>query len=226
MLLQIQNLKKSYFLDNREIQVLKGLNWNLEAGEMCSIIGPSGVGKSTLLHIIGSLDSPSDGTVLFDGVDIFELKNHERDQVRNNKIGFVFQFHHLLPELTAIENVMLPALINRTHREIAREKAEKRLQQVGLKERLLHKPGELSGGEQQRVALARALVMDPILLLADEPTGNLDENTSMAIHDLMFQLNEELNVTCVVVTHQTSFAKKMKKTVLLKDGLVEDVIVR
>ncbi len=199
MKIQVQNLLKSYFLESKEVRVLTGLDLTVESGSMLSITGPSGVGKSTLLHILGTLDSPTSGHVLLDGQDIFTKTASQIAEFRNHQIGFVFQFHHLLPEFTALENVQMP-LMMRGDKQAGRE-AQKWLDRVGLSERFNHKPGELSGGEQQRVALARALVTKPNLLLADEPTGNLDETTGLAIVNLIRELNRELGMTVLMVTH-------------------------
>ncbi len=199
MKLEVLGLKKSYFLDKREVPVLKGLDLEVGSGEMWTITGPSGVGKSTLLHILGTLDTPTSGNVLLDGQDVFGLTPSQIARFRNEQIGFVFQFHHLLPELTALENVQMPLMIRGSKNSSS--EAKRWLERVGLGDRLEHKPGELSGGQQQRVALARALVTGPQLLLADEPTGNLDEETGMAIVELMRELNQELGMTVVMVTH-------------------------
>lgn len=199
MKIDIKALSKSYFLDSKEVQVLKNLNLVVESGSMLSITGRSGVGKSTLLHILGTLDSPSGGQVLLDGQDVFAQRATQIAELRNRQIGFVFQFHHLLPEFTALENVQMPLLMRKDRR--ADQEAKKWLDRVGLSQRFNHKPGELSGGEQQRVALARALVSNPKLLLADEPTGNLDEATGLSIVDLIRELNRELGMTVLMVTH-------------------------
>ncbi|MBL4818076.1 MAG: ABC transporter ATP-binding protein [Deltaproteobacteria bacterium] len=201
MKIEIQNLSKSYFLENKEIPVLKNLNWTVESGDMQTITGHSGSGKSTLLHILGTLDQPSSGEILFDNNPVFQKSASQLAQFRNQQIGFVFQFHHLLPELTAIENAQMPLLIAGLSKKQAEQEAQVWLERVGLGKRLQHKPGELSGGEQQRVALARALVAKPRLLLADEPTGNLDEETGSAIVNLMHELNQELGMTVLMVTH-------------------------
>lgn len=199
MKIQVQSLFKSYFLESKEIAVLRGLDLTIESGSMLSITGPSGVGKSTLLHILGTLDTPTSGKILLDGQNIFSKSAIEIAEFRNRQIGFVFQFHHLLPEFMALENVSMPLLMRGDKR--AHTEAKKWLERVGLSERLYHKPGELSGGEQQRVALARALVTQPNLLLADEPTGNLDEATGLEIIELIRELNKELGMTVLLVTH-------------------------
>ena len=219
-LLEIRDLHKSYFLGPKEVHVLRGAAFSLRAGEMCSLVGPSGVGKSTFLHVVGTLDAPSQGQVLYDGDDIFAKRESELAQFRNRTIGFVFQFHYLLPEFSALENAMMPALIRREARAQASEQAEALLVAVGLKDRLGHKPGELSGGEQQRVALARALVLRPRLLLADEPTGNLDEATGEGIHELLSEMNRTLGIAAIVVTHSERLARRMPRRLRLSDGLI------
>ena len=199
MKIQVQSLCKSYFLESKEVRVLKNLDLTVESGAFLSITGPSGVGKSTLLHVLGTLDVPTSGKILLGEDDIFWKTATQIAEFRNSKIGFVFQFHHLLPEFTALENVQMPLMMRGDSR--ASLQAKKWLERVGLIERLHHKPGELSGGEQQRVALARALVTQPSLLLADEPTGNLDEATGLAIVELIRELNVELGMTVLMVTH-------------------------
>ncbi|HIE07418.1 MAG TPA: ABC transporter ATP-binding protein [Desulfarculaceae bacterium] len=213
-------LKKSFFLDKREIPVLKGLDFTIKAGERIAICGESGAGKSTLLQIIGSLDKPSSGTIKVSGTDIFSKSEYELAKWRNRALGFVFQFHHLLPEFTALENVMTPALINGDSTPVAREKAMQLLQKVGLEQRKKHKPGELSGGEQQRVALARALIMQPQALLADEPTGNLDAGTSDEIVELLLECNREFNTILLLVTHSQRLAAKMDRTITIENGQI------
>ena len=213
-------LKKSFFLDKREIPVLKGVDFTIKTGERIAICGESGAGKSTLLQIIGSLDKPSSGTIKVSGTDIFSKSEYELAKWRNQALGFVFQFHHLLPEFTALENVMTPALINGDSNQIAREKATQLLQKVGLEQRKKHKPGELSGGEQQRVALARALIMQPQALLADEPTGNLDAGTSDEIVDLLLECNREFNTILLLVTHSQRLAAKMDRTITIENGQI------
>ncbi|MEA1923625.1 MAG: ABC transporter ATP-binding protein [Pseudomonadota bacterium] len=221
-MIKVEALKKSFFLDKREISVLKGLDFTVEAGERIAICGESGTGKSTLLQIIGSLDKPTSGSVSFMGVDIFSRSEKELAKWRNLSLGFVFQFHHLLPEFSALENVMTPALINNISMPEAKKMASRLLQQVGLKERLNHKPGELSGGEQQRVALARALIMRPQAVLADEPTGNLDAGTSQEIVDLLLEFNREYNTTLLLVTHSQRLAAQMDRTIFIENGLIAE----
>ncbi|MBI5498525.1 MAG: ABC transporter ATP-binding protein [Deltaproteobacteria bacterium] len=221
MRVQVKGLHKSYWMDRVEVPVLNGVDLLIEPGELVSITGASGVGKSTFLHVLGTLDIPSRGTVLYDGEDIFGQSPAAISAFRNRNIGFVFQFHHLLPEFTALENVMMPARVARLPDRRARDDARAILDLVGLTHRVTHRPGELSGGEQQRVALARALVLRPRLLLADEPTGNLDEHTGGAIHDLLFRLNEEMHVTAIVVTHNTSLAARLPRRLSMHGGLVD-----
>ncbi len=209
---------KSYLHGGRHLEVLSGVNLALDPGEMVAIVGASGVGKSTLLHILGTLDLPSSGTVEIGGEDITKMTPSRLAAFRNREIGFVFQFHHLLPEFTAEENVMMPALIQRIPRDEARRRARAVLSSVGLAQRTSHKPSEMSGGEQQRVALARALVLQPSLLLADEPTGNLDSKTGGEIHDLLVELNREHGLTLLVVTHNPELAAMMPRTLRMVDG--------
>ncbi len=221
-MVQVRDLRKVFQHGGRELAVLKGITIDLGAREMLSVVGMSGAGKSTMLHILGALDRPSSGKILFEGKDLVTLGVSQLAAFRNRSIGFVFQFHHLLPEFTAVENVMMSCLIARISRKAAIERASDLLASVGLGDRLAHRPGELSGGEQQRVALARALVMRPKLLLADEPTGNLDSRTSGAIHDLFFELNEQMGTTMLIVTHNPELARRMPRQLRMLDGrLVE-----
>jgi lipoprotein-releasing system ATP-binding protein len=220
-LLEVTGLCKSYRSGAATVEVLKGIDLTLERGTTTALVGASGAGKSTLLHLLGVLDRPSAGTVRFRGEDIFGKSDRELAQFRNRSLGFVFQFHHLLPEFTAVENVMMPGLIARMSRETVRDTAEKLLIDVGLGHRLTHRPGELSGGEQQRVAIARALLMSPALLLADEPTGNLDMKTSEEIHDILAALQRDRGLTVVVVTHNERLAASMERVVRLCDGRLE-----
>jgi lipoprotein-releasing system ATP-binding protein len=204
------------------IQVLRGVDLEIHEGERISIIGPSGSGKSTFLHVLGTLDVPNGGTVKFRGRDIFASTSAELAAFRNRTIGFVFQFHHLLPEFTALENVSMPALIQRMSQQDAEARAKKVLESVGLGHRIAHRPGELSGGEQQRVAIARALVLEPQLLLADEPTGNLDEASASGIHDLLDEMNRKTGLTIILVTHSSALAHRMPRRLLMREGrLVE-----
>jgi len=205
------------------IEVLKGIDLTILPGEMMAVEGASGAGKSTLLHILGTLDRATEGKILFQGNDLLARSESELAEIRNRHIGFVFQFHHLLPEFSAAENTMMPALIQGISREEAGKKAQRILEELGLGDRLPHKPGELSGGEQQRVAVARALMLDPRIILADEPTGNLDTKTGEEVHNRLVQINRDLGITIVVVTHNPALASRMTRRVLLVDGkLVEN----
>ena len=211
--------------DGSKLQVLTGVDLRLGRNETVAVIGESGAGKSTLLHILGGLDRPTEGEVLVEGASLTGLDDEALAAVRNRRIGFVFQFHHLLRELTAVENVMMPALIAGLEEGEAHTKAERILEDVGLSERLRHKPGELSGGEQQRVAVARSLVNDPVVLLADEPSGNLDAATSTALHDLLFDPQERASVSILVVTHNIDLAKRADRVLVMeKGGLQLDAI--
>ncbi|MEE9258383.1 MAG: ABC transporter ATP-binding protein [Nitrospinaceae bacterium] len=222
-LIDAVNIHKIYRTPKNVLKILTGTNFHVRTGEILGIVGASGVGKSTLLHILGGLDHPDDGKVLFRGEDIYSMGDGYLDSFRNKKVGFVFQFFNLLADFTALENAMFPALIGNEDKNTAKEKAEKLLCQMGLKDRLHHKPGELSGGESQRVALARSLVNQPDLLLADEPTGNLDAHASEALMELIRNLNSEFNQTVVVVTHNQRLAEKMDRVLELSDGLVRPV---
>ena len=219
-MIRIVGLCKTFIKNETRINVLRGIDLDIVQGDSLAILGVSGAGKSTLIHILGTLDSPTSGSVYIDDVDVFRKNERELANLRNRKIGFVFQFHHLLPEFTCLENVMMPALIQRISRTRAREKACAIIEELGISHRLTHKPGELSGGEQQRVALARAMIMEPNILLADEPTGNLDTETGKKVEDLLIKFNKEKNVTLVVVTHSYSLAERMSRTIELKDGRI------
>ena len=203
-----------------ELPVLKGINMEIQRGEMIAIVGASGAGKSTLLHIIGTLDKPSSGTVTFNGQDLFRLSDAQQADFRNKRIGFVFQFHHLLPEFTALENAGMPALVQRRDIASVESDAKALLTEVGLEKRLHHKPGELSGGEQQRVAIARALMQKPDLVLADEPTGNLDSHTGDALFGLMRDLNQARGITFVIVTHNDKLSAQADRIVYMQDGMI------
>ncbi len=218
-LVSVQNVTKTFQHEGRSLEVLKGIDLDIGGGEMVTIVGPSGAGKSTLLHLIGTLDLPTEGRILYGGQDVTRLGSSDLAEFRNRSIGFVFQFHHLLPEFTALENVMMPGLIQGRRRFETR--AKQLLDEVGLSERLTHRPGELSGGEQQRVALARALLMEPKLVLADEPTGNLDSQTSASVHSLFFDLNRRHGITFLIVTHSRDFADMMPRRVSMKDGRID-----
>jgi lipoprotein-releasing system ATP-binding protein len=223
----VRGVQKTFLHGGRQLPVLRGIDLELHPGERVAVVGASGVGKSTLLHILGTLDAPTAGRILFDGKDVTTLLSHrkKRDELadfRNREIGFVFQFHHLLPEFTALENTMMPGLIARLPRRECAERAERILVRVGLSERLTHRPGELSGGEQQRVALARALLLGPRLLLGDEPTGNLDTKTGRAMHDLFFELNAEFGMTLLLVTHNDELAAQTSRKLRMIDGVIEE----
>jgi len=215
-------LHKSYLLGGRTISVLRGIDLHLQPGEMVAVVGASGAGKSTLLHVLGTLDRPTSGKISFDDQDLAHLSSAQLAQFRNRTIGFVFQFHHLLPDFTAVENCAMPLYISGTPRPQANAEAKALLGRVGLDHRLGHRPGELSGGEQQRVALARALVGKPRLLLADEPTGNLDLHTGEEIHQLMVDLNHENGTTMLVVTHNQALAARMPRCLSMVDGVLVD----
>jgi lipoprotein-releasing system ATP-binding protein len=223
-LYEIRDLWKTYSNGTKEVEVLRGVNFSVRAGETVAITGPSGVGKSTFLHILGLLDKPVAGTVLLNGVDILQLADADRAHIRNKRIGFVFQFFQLLPEFSALENVLMPGLIAGQSRKALKLRALQLLEDVGLADRASHRPGELSGGEQQRVAIARALVMDPEVLLADEPTGNLDPDTGDEIEVLMKNLNRALKTTLIVVTHKESLSRAMDRRVGLVAGKLVELL--
>jgi lipoprotein-releasing system ATP-binding protein len=223
MLIQVENVYKHYVQPKTTVEVLRGVQLAIAAREMVAIVGPSGAGKSTLLHLIGGLDRPTQGSIRCCGVELAHLQDRALADFRNRRIGFVFQFHHLLPEFSALENTMMPALIQRQARREAQRDARHLLVSVDLGDRLHHRPGELSGGEQQRVAVARALINKPDVVLADEPTGNLDRATGQAIQKLLRQLNEELGQTFVIVTHDREFAAHMDRAISLVDGKVRAV---
>ncbi len=220
-MIEVKGVTKTFIAGERRVDVLRGVDLTIGKGERVAIVGASGAGKTTLMHILGTIDQPTTGSVLFEGQNIFTLKNAALDAFRNRAVGFVFQFHQLLPEFTASENVMMPALISRMSFKQAEARAAELLTEVGLKHRLTHKPGELSGGEQQRVAIARALVMNPQLLLADEPTGNLDSHTSDEIYHLLQELHRSRGLTMVIVTHSEVLARRMDRIVHMADGLIQ-----
>jgi len=213
---------KNYYDGQLNVQVLDNLTLQVEKGRSIGIVGASGSGKSTLLHILGGLDKPTSGRVSLMGQDLSELSQKQLSGLRNQYLGFVYQFHHLLPEFSALENVMMPLLIGKRPKEQARERALLMLEKVGLKNRVLHRPGELSGGERQRAAIARALVTDPACLLADEPTGNLDRKNALNILDMMMELKQELGTALVVVTHDDEMAARFDRVLNMTDGALSD----
>ena len=215
-MIELKNIKKSY----GNLEVLKGVNLEISKGEVVSIVGRSGAGKSTLLHIIGTLDSPDSGEIFINNFDLKKMKSKELAKFRNEQIGFVFQFHHLLPEFSALENVCIPAFIKKTPEKDAKRRAAELLEYLGLKDRMEHKPTQLSGGEQQRVAVARALMNQPAVILADEPSGNLDTNSSKELHELFFKLRKDFDQTFVIVTHNEELAKMSDRKLTMKDGLI------
>ena len=216
-MIQLHNIRKSF----GTLEVLKGIDLTINQGEIVSIVGPSGAGKTTLLQIIGTLDRPDSGHVLFDGVDISAYKEKQLSAFRNRHIGFVFQFHQLLPEFTAVETVMMPALINGTNMSDAHQRAMEMLEYLKLTDRAMHKPAELSGGEKQRIAVARALINRPQVILADEPSGSLDTHNKEELHKLFFDLRDELGQTFIIVTHDEQLATTTDRTIRLLDGRVE-----
>ena len=220
IILTAHGLSKTYTLGRQRLEVLRGINLQVRRGEALVIVGASGAGKTTLLHLLGGLDSPADGEVNLDGVSVFRLSGTERARMRNERIGFVFQSYNLLPELDALENVCLPALLGRGNRADVASRGVKLLQAVGLGERLGHRPAELSGGEQQRVAIARSVMNRPALLLADEPTGNLDSKTGEVILDLLWRLRAETGTTLVMVTHDTHLARRGDRVLEIADGMI------
>jgi len=221
-MLEARDLHKVYQQNANQLTVLKGINLKIHKGDVLAIVGPSGAGKSTLLHILGGLDEPTKGEVFFENQNIYRLKDAQRAKVRNLKLGFIFQFYHLLAEFTALENVILPALVKEDLKNIDMLKArgQELLEQVGLKDRVEHKPSQLSGGEQQRVAVARSLVNNPEIIFCDEPTGNLDSESGQAIIDLLMNLNVKNRQTLVIVTHDENIAKRSHKIIRMKDGML------
>lgn len=221
-MIEVKDITKSY--DN--LLVLKGIDLSVKKGEVVSIVGPSGAGKTTLLHIMGSLDKPDSGKVIFDGTDIFSLNDRKLARFRNANIGFVFQFHQLLPEFTLLENVAMPALIGGTPRNEALKRAAELLRYMGLENRTAHKPAELSGGERQRGAVARALVNNPSVVLADEPSGSLDSHNREELHRLFFNLRRDMGQTFVIVTHDEQLASMADRTITMRDGRITDITSR
>jgi lipoprotein-releasing system ATP-binding protein len=220
-LLSCSQLCKTYQEDAVKVQVLKDVNFTIAKGEQVAILGSSGSGKSTLLHILGALDRPSSGKVLFEQQDIFAFNDEQQARFRNRSLGFIYQFHHLLPEFTALENTAMPLLIGKLDTKLAKQRAKLMLEKVGLGQRLNHKPAELSGGERQRVAIARALVTEPQLVLADEPTGNLDQKTGEGIYQLLTDLREQMQTSFVVVTHDIKLANKLDRVLVISDGQLQ-----
>ncbi len=221
-LIEIQNLSKSFRTGPESLNVLKDINFKIRKGEIMAICGTSGVGKSTFLHILGTLDHPTKGKVLYEGVDVFALDDNRLSAFRNSVIGFVFQFHHLLPEFSALENIIMPLLISGVPHRKCISTGKKLLYDVGLLARAKHRPGELSGGEQQRVAIARALCMNPKIVFADEPTGNLDSTTGESVHELLRNLNQSRQITFVIVTHNEHLADKSHRIVHMVDGRINE----
>ena len=215
-MISAKNIYKKY----ADLEILKGISVDINQGEVVSVVGSSGAGKTTLLTILGTLDRPTSGELIIDGTDVYKLNDKKLAAFRNLNIGFVFQFHHLLPEFDALENVCMPALIAKTSKKQAETKAKELLDYLGLKDRFTHKPSELSGGEQQRVAVARALINSPKIIFADEPSGNLDSKTAQELHQLFFNLRKEMNQTFVIVTHNTELAEMADRKIVMKDGKV------
>lgn len=221
-IIEANNVSKTYYDAQRPVDVLTSINLKILPGERVAIIGPSGSGKSTLLHLLGGLDSVSEGNIKVDGYDLSQLTENQRSQLRNKSLGFVYQFHHLLPEFTALENVAMPLLINGNSKQDARDRATDMLNHVGLGERLEHKSAQMSGGERQRTAIARALVTNPHCLFADEPTGNLDTDTAEHVYETMLNLNQVLNTSLLIVTHDQQLAQRMDRILVISHGQLRE----
>ncbi len=222
-ILVTKNLHKTYQMGRNSVSVLRGIDLEVNEAQIVAIIGPSGVGKSTLLHILGTLDQPSEGSVTIEGTDVFKFNEKQLAEFRNRTVGFIFQFHHLMPEFTALENVMMPGLIGGKLKKRIRDRAKSLLTEVGLEHRVNHRPGELSGGEMQRVAVARALMNDPKLVFADEPSGNLDQAASEALHELLWNLSRKDKRTLIIVTHNHELAENADKVVEIFDGRIKNI---
>ena len=222
----IRGIRKTFSLGAKSVEALRGIDLDISKGELVCIMGASGAGKSTFLHILGTVERPTSGQITYDLRDIFDMSDDELSEFRNKNIGFVFQFHHLLPDFTALENVIMPALIGGTNMKEATDIAADILKNLGLSDRMEHKPAELSGGEQQRVAIARALIMKPSLLLADEPTGNLDTAAGNIVFDMLLKASEVYKTTLILVTHNDAFSRNMPRLIKMKDGLIEEDIKR
>ncbi|TET19462.1 MAG: ABC transporter ATP-binding protein [Candidatus Cloacimonadota bacterium] len=221
-MLQGINIKRTFRTGKESLEVLKGIDIVIEKGELYTIVGPSGAGKSTLIHIIGGLDAPTEGKVILESNNLYDFPDQELARVRNKKIGFIFQFHHLLPEFSALENVMIPSIINGIGSRNAKERARNLLNKVALSDRLRHKPNQLSGGEKQRVAVARALVNNPSIIFADEPTGNLDRKNSDMLLEMLLGLNQNEGITIVLVTHNEDIARRVGNIIKLEDGRIQE----
>lgn len=221
-LLRCENISKFYQEGENQVQILKNVNFSMNNGELVAIVGSSGSGKSTLLHTLGGLDRASSGEVFIKGQSLQKVSRNALAKLRNENLGFVYQFHHLMADFSALENVMMPMLIGKQNKSEARDRAEKMLQSVGLSHRIMHRPSALSGGERQRVAIARALVNNPALVLADEPTGNLDQKTTESIFDLIKQLNAEQGIAFLLVTHDLNLAAKLNRTLTMRDGVLTE----
>jgi lipoprotein-releasing system ATP-binding protein len=222
ILLKGVGIHRTFRTGKEQLEVLKGIDIDIMKGKILTIVGPSGAGKSTLIHILGGLDNPTEGKVLLEDKSMYDYHDADLAKIRNRKIGFIFQFHHLLPEFSAIENVMMPSIINGNGASNAQKRAKDLLEDVGLAERMEHKPSELSGGEKQRVAVARAMINKPSIIFADEPTGNLDSANSEMLLSMLLELNRKHGITLVVVTHNDTIAERVGNTILLKDGKIQE----